>query len=165
MSAGSAATLRPVLRCPRQNWRIPRRESNATREQAGRWLREGTSPESREILRKILFRASTLCATPLDEREIVAAVEEHLSRFPEFLEEFGVLFCRLCGQEQTGKLALRDLAILIVLRLAVRGRSSFETHPLSGDEPQELNSSKYISTTGFPAIGSHFNSNLVNEIP
>jgi hypothetical protein len=115
--------FKPVLRRPRQAWRIPAIACSqildpvAPQSTRRLILWEGTTPEGREIFRRILMQTSNLSQSNKDTGQVIAEVETRLGRFPELHAEFLLIFSRLCGQgEPTGELPLRDLATLIVLR-------------------------------------------------
>ncbi len=117
--------FKAVLRRPRQAWRIPAlqdhgsRNANASANGACLAQWEATTPEGRELFRKIYTWAATLCEQTEDTAQVVSEVQSRLERFPELHSEFTLIFVRLCGRKDAtpGDLPIRDLAILMVMRI------------------------------------------------
>ena len=80
---------------------------------------EGTTPQGREVFRKILFRITHLAEMNTPSSEIAAEVQARLSALPEMRPEFLKIFARLFHQQALppGEPSDRDLAILLVLRM------------------------------------------------
>ncbi len=122
MSVSLCGRFKPVLRRPRREWRIPTiglyvPSAQPDQETRIRRLCEGTTPQGREVFRKLLDRACTMTVANQNTAEAIAQLESRLGAFPEFHQEFRLLFSRICGrQEPSGELTTHDLAALIVLR-------------------------------------------------
>jgi hypothetical protein len=95
--------LIPVVRQRRNKWYIPRINAHARLqeqklgEERIRALCEGTTPEGREILRKIMFRATRMLEDNFPEPEIFSTIEGELEEFEILRPEFLLLFHRLWG--------------------------------------------------------------------
>jgi len=120
----------PVVKRPRQEWRIPRIDAYAQilqqqqEEATLKALVEGTTPQGREILRKILFRTKRLLQGQTQSvAQIVDAIETEVITFRFLQPEFALLLSRVWGgkEEAWRQIEPRDLATLVVLRTASPG--------------------------------------------
>ena len=130
MNGATPAVYMPVLRRPRRQWRIPQIQTPAVPTPALQpgesicW--EGTTPEGREILRKLLFRADRMANAGTQASEIVAQLKTHLDAMPELQRELGLIFSRLCGvQCPAGELTVNDLAVLIAMRVGLSRQRAY----------------------------------------
>ncbi len=119
-----SASLVPVLRQPRRQWRIPPLpslpdwETAPPSEAERRACLAGTTPQGREILRKILFEAETACGSA---GVVVARLEAEFRTFRPLQPEFARLLGRLWGSGEAvfRQASPRGLAVLVWAR--VRG--------------------------------------------
>jgi hypothetical protein len=83
-------------------------------------LCEGTTPQGREVFRKLLEWSFRLSLANPNTTEVIAQVEARLGTFSELQQELSLLFGRICGQQQPpGEMTVHDLAALMVLRSRV----------------------------------------------
>jgi hypothetical protein len=133
MKGSLYSEFRPVLRRPRREWIIPAiqldRRSAKEPEPAqvepeptqvpNLALWEGTTPQGREILRKILFFIETRIERGEDTPQVIGQVETRLNGFSEIFPELLSIFSRLGGRRDadTAGIGVHDLATLMVLRV------------------------------------------------
>jgi hypothetical protein len=130
----------PVVRRPRQEWRIPRIDAHARllqqqQEEARlKALTEGTTPQGREALCKILLRTERLLQSqPQALSQVVDAIEAELNTLKLLQPEFALLLHRSWG----GKLdywqqaSPRSLAKLVVIVTAYAPKIKAEEAGLS----------------------------------
>ena len=120
--------LKPILRKPRSQWRIPSLSRESKRQPPDKLnaLITGTTPLAREILRKLLFGLQQrLVANEESLVELVESLEAQLKTFWVLQPEFTLLLSRLWGGEYQVWLEVtpRHLAILLVLGLTVFRRT------------------------------------------
>jgi hypothetical protein len=116
-----------VVKQQRKNWHIPRIDARERlleqkrEEEQIRALCEGTTPQGREILRKIIFRVERMLEDGTPALEIVSSVEGELKRFEILRPEFLLLIHRLWGLslENLCKAPAKVLAITILLKLKI----------------------------------------------
>jgi hypothetical protein len=115
-----SSPIKPILRKPRSQWRIPSLNSEGKHQPPGKLnaLISGTTPLGREILRKLFFgleRRLEAREEPLPQ--LVEFVEARLQTFWVLQPEFALLLSRLWGGDYQGWLAAtpRQLATLLVL--------------------------------------------------
>ena len=115
-----SSPFKPILRKPRNQWRIPSLNSESKRQPPAKLnaLISGTTPLGREILRKLLFgleRRLEAKEEPLPQ--LVEFVEARLQTFWVLQPEFALLLSRLWGGDHQRWLAAtpRKLATLLVL--------------------------------------------------
>jgi hypothetical protein len=121
-------SLKPVIKCPRSEWHIPRIDAHARLLEQQREetrlaaLMEGTTPQGREILRKLIFRAERMLEEKHTILQIVPVIENELNIFECLHSEFLLLLSRLWGGDFDGwyKLRTKEIAILIVFRLKLK---------------------------------------------
>ncbi len=79
----------------------------------------GTTPQGREILRKILFQAETACGSA---EKVVAGLEAEFRTFQPLQPEFALLRSRLWGSGEAvfRQASPRGLAVLVLTRLRAR---------------------------------------------
>lgn len=131
---GSAQPIHPVIKRPRSEWRIPaldayarliREKQEAERRAA---LCEGTTPQGRELFRKIVFHAERMIDENRPNEEIRDAVMHDLTHYQEVLSEFVILFGRAAKLSVERLEHLRrvplDLAILLIIYLRFRSVAS-----------------------------------------
>ena len=94
----------PVVKRPRRELRIPRIDAHARllaqrrEEERIRAVREGTTPQGREVLRQIIFRAERLLEKEnLPDEQIVNAIVGELETFLMLRPEFLLLLSRVWG--------------------------------------------------------------------
>jgi hypothetical protein len=117
--------LRPVLRRRRREWHIPRIDAaarlnhQALQEEQLKALAKGTTPQGREILRKILCRTKRLIQGKTHSLEqLVGIIEKELTMFRALQPEFTRFLSRTWGinEEKCRHISARSFAVLIVLR-------------------------------------------------
>ena len=101
MNGTPGSKLIPVLRQPRRDWTIPapdayqrlvKEKEDQARAEAY-W--KGTTPYGREISRRMLHRAWTLCEQNPNTVEVRDHVAAELASFPELRDEFILIFSKL----------------------------------------------------------------------
>src|SRR6478609_8882401 len=97
-SSPKPSNLRPVMRRPRSEWRIPRIDASnrllLQRQEAAQHqkIMEGTTPHGRELLRKILWTTERLLRNQSHTRDqIVGIIQRELTVFEELVPEFTLL--------------------------------------------------------------------------
>lgn len=119
-------TLIPVIKQRRCEWEIPHIDAPARlleqkqEEERIRILCDGTTPQGREILRKIIFRAERMmqdetCSDP----QILTTLGKELKLYEILQEEFLLLLSRMWQVDlaKMRKLPLNGIAGLLLLRL------------------------------------------------
>src|SRR5438067_807392 len=115
--------LRPVLRIPRRQWHIPRidaaaqRNHQALQEEQLKALAKDTTPQGREILRKLLCRTTRhIQGRTHSIEQLVAMIEKELTLFRALQPEFARLLSRTWGikEEKWRHTSARSFAMLIV---------------------------------------------------
>lgn len=144
MSLPESRKLKPVLRRPRKNWRIPpvdaaerllKEQQEEARIEA---LSEGTTPAGRECLRRAIFCAERLInkGQPLNQ-DSIDAIQSQLADFNLLKPEFAKLLSRFWGGKEDVWLNLTSymFAKLIFLR----------TQLVQSCKTQEMNASLHQS--------------------
>ena len=138
-----AACLVPVLRQPRRQWRIPpmpaRQAAPPTGAERRAWM-AGTTPQGREIMRKILFQAETACGSA---ETVVARLEAEFRTFQPLQPEFALLLSRLwrSGEAVFRQASPRSLAVLVWARVRA-GRPHALADP-EGQKPKPMPTSPW----------------------
>ncbi|HXR48979.1 MAG TPA: hypothetical protein VN784_16200 [Candidatus Limnocylindrales bacterium] len=123
--AGSRRLI-PVVRQPRKKWRIPRIDAQAQlleqkrEEEQIQALCQGTTPQGREILQKIIFRAERMMEDKsCSEGQIVAEIEGQLMTFELLRGEFLLLLSRFwrVDPEKLSKVSAKEIAVVMLLYL------------------------------------------------
>ena len=116
----------PVLKRPRREWRIPQIDACARllrqqQEEARlKALAEGTTPEGRELFRKMLYEAEKGIDQNTDRLEIVNLLESRIKGDKPLQPEYALLLSRFYRQpdnkfQTTSPRLLAHLALEIVL--------------------------------------------------
>ena len=121
-------SLKPVIKRPRSEWRIPQPVDSSrllqkrAEEAQLKALAAGTTVEGREILRKTLYLAEKLVQSQAHTLgQIVDEVESEFKIFEDLQQEFTLLLGRLWGPNEMTwrKVSIRGLATLVVVRTAL----------------------------------------------
>ncbi|MGA3282879.1 MAG: hypothetical protein ABSD57_00270 [Verrucomicrobiota bacterium] len=126
----------PVIKRPRRELRIPRIDAHARllaqrrEDERIRALCEGTSPQVRELFRKIIFRAERLLEENYPYEQIIITIEGDLKTFEVLRPEFLLLLNRLwgLGMDKLCKAPVRVIAMILLygIRLASQITKSAE---------------------------------------
>lgn len=128
--------LIPVIRQQRKKWHIPRIDAHEQlleqkrEEERIQALCEGTTPQGREILRKIMFRATRMLEENSSDSQIIIAVQGELNQFEVLRPEFLLLLHRLWGVslEKLCQAPAMVIAMLMLLSLKIdRQRRKLKT--------------------------------------
>jgi hypothetical protein len=118
--------LVPVIKQRRSHWEIPPIDASTwvleqqREEERIRALCEGTTPQGREILRKMIFRAKKMLEDKVgSEAQIVAVLHGEFEIYEILRDEFLLLLSRIwrVDLESVRKLLLKQLAMLLLIRL------------------------------------------------
>jgi hypothetical protein len=128
MSLPESRKLKPVLRRPRKNWRIPpvdaaeRLLKQQQEEARNRAFCKGTTSTGRECLRRAIFSAEQLIAKgqPLNQ-DSIDAVQSRFADFNLLKPEFAKLVSRIwaVNEERWLNAPSRDFATLILMRTSL----------------------------------------------
>lgn len=127
----------PVIKRPRRELRIPRIDAHARllaqrrEDERIRALCEGTSPQGREIFRKIIFRAERLLEENYPYEQIVITIEGDLKTFEVLRPEFLLLLNRLWGVgiDKLCKASARLIAMLLLYAIRLSNIKKDSTPP------------------------------------
>ena len=105
MNPSSKNNFVPVLKLPRPKWRIPRVDEGARqiqyRQEAAQRMVEGTTPQGRELLQKIINEAEEALETGTrTESQVFNALYSHMPGSQEHRHEWGLLLERRFGLKE-----------------------------------------------------------------